>query len=171
MTSSMTSIISDKATLGKNVTIGHFCIIEDGAVIGDNVSIGNYCIIKKNAQIGNNCKFTAYCEIRDNVIIGNNTSFGSRCTVSANAVIGNNVTVKYSFVLTDTPNLQQGNMKNVGKIGDGTLIGANVTLMPGVNLGENVIIGACSQVRCDVPNNEIWYGSPAIFFKKTVNIN
>ena len=95
-----------------------------------------------------------------------NTSFGSRCTISANAKIGDNVTIKYGFVLTDTPNLKEGNIKDVGLIGNNTLIGANVSLMPGVNIGDNVIIGATSQVRCDVPNDEVWFGIPAVFYKK-----
>jgi acetyltransferase-like isoleucine patch superfamily enzyme len=161
-----TSFISEKASIGKNVTIGHFCIIEDNVVIGDHTFIGNYCIIKKGAVIGEGCRFTAYCEIRDNVQIGDHTSFGSRCTISANAVIGSNVTIKYGFVLTDTPVLEQGDVKAVGIVGDNSLIGANVTLMPGFNIGANATIGACSQVRNHVADNEIWYGSPAKLYKK-----
>lgn len=160
-----TSVISDKAKIGDHVKIGHFCIIEDDAVIGEGTVIGNYCIVKKGAIIGKNCRFTAYCEIRDNVKIGDNTTFGSRCTISANAVIGNNVTIKYGFVLTDTPVLEEGDNKVVGCIGDGSLIGANVCLMPGFNIGENATIGACSQVRSHVGDHEIWYGSPAKLFK------
>jgi UDP-2-acetamido-3-amino-2,3-dideoxy-glucuronate N-acetyltransferase len=159
------NFVSEKATIGENVKIGHFTIIEDGAVIGNNVTIGDLCIVRKNAVIGDNCKFTAYCEIRENVKVGNNTSFGSRCTISANAIIGDNVTIKYGFVLTDTPNLKEGDLKNVGKIGDGTLIGANVCLMPGFSIGSNCIIGASSQIRSEIPDNEIWFGTPAKFFK------
>lgn len=159
-------MISEKAILGKNVDIHSLALIEEGAIIGDNTKIGPFCIVRKNAKIGSNCKFTAYCEIRENVEIGNNTSFGSRCTISANAKVGNNVTIKYSFVLTDTPNLEEGDQKSVGNIGDNSLIGANVTLMPGFSIGKNAIIGACSQVRDNVGDNEIWFGNPAKFFKK-----
>ncbi len=158
-------MISKKIKLGKNVEIHPLAYIEDNVTIGDNTKIGPFCIVRKGAVIGMNCKFTAYCEIRENVIIGNNTSFGSRCTISANAKIGSNVSIKYSFVLTDTPNLKEGGNKEVGFIADNTLIGASVTLMPGFNIGKNCIIGACSQVRNNVPDNEIWYGSPAKFFK------
>lgn len=161
-----TSLISKNATLGRNVQIGDFCIIEEGVKIGDNTIIGNYCIIKKNASVGENCKFTAYCEIRDNVKIGNNTTFGSRCTISANAKIGNDIAIKYGFVLADTPDLEKGNEKEVGNIGDQTLIGANVTLMPGVSIGKNCIIGACSQIRKTVSDGEVWYGNPAVLFRK-----
>jgi UDP-2-acetamido-3-amino-2,3-dideoxy-glucuronate N-acetyltransferase len=159
-------MISDKAKIGKNVEIHPLALVEEDTVIGDNTKIGPFCIVRKGALIGNNCKFTAYCEIRENVIIGNDTTFGSRCTISANAVVGNNVTIKYSFVLTDTPNLEEGNFKTVGSIGDGTLIGANVTLMPGFSIGRNAIIGACSQVRANVGDGEIWFGNPATLFKK-----
>lgn len=160
-------MISEKAKIGKNVEIHPLALIEEDVEIGNNTKIGPFCIVRKNAKIGNNCKFTAYCEIRENVEIGNNTSFGSRCTISANAKVGNNVSIKYSFVLTDTPNLEEGDVKSVGNIGDNALIGANVTLMPGFNIGKNSIIGACSQVRDEVGDNEIWYGNPAKFFKKS----
>lgn len=159
-------MMSEKSKIGKNVDIHPTAFVEDGVSIGDNSKIGPFCLVRKGAVIGQNCKFTAYCEIRENVIIGDETTFGSRCTISANAIIGKHVTIKYGFVLTDTPNLQEGDNKSVGSIGDGTLIGANVTLMPGFSIGENCIIGACSQVRAEVANNEIWYGSPAKFHKK-----
>lgn len=159
-------MISEKATLGDNVTFGQYVIVEDDVFIGDNTHIGDFSIIRNGARIGSNCKFTAYCEIRNNVTVGNNTTMGSRCTISANAEIGNNVALKYSFVLTDTPNLEEGDKKSVGKIGDGSLIGANVCLMPGFTIGKNAIIGALSQVRSHVGDNEIWYGNPAKLFKK-----
>ncbi|WP_026914468.1 acyltransferase [Christiangramia portivictoriae] len=157
--------ISPQAEIGENVEIHSMAIVEENAIIGDNTKIGPFCIIRKGAKIGANCKFTAYCEIRENVVIGENSSFGSRCTISANAQIGKNVVVKYSFVLTDTPKLEDGNVKDVGSIGDGALIGANVTLMPGCSIGKDSIIGACSQVRSNVGDKEIWYGNPAEFFK------
>lgn len=158
-------MVSENAVIGQNVEIHPLALVEEGATIGENTKIGPFCIIRKNAKIGKNCKFTAYCEIRENVTIGDNTSFGSRCTISANAVIGDNVTIKYGFVLTDTPNLEEGDKKVVGAIGNGTLIGANVTLMPGFSIGKDCIIGACSQVRSKVGDGEIWFGNPAKLFK------
>lgn len=140
--------------------------IEDNVSIGDNTVIGPFCIVRSGARIGSDCKFTAYCEIREDVTIGDRTGFGSRCTISAGATIGSDVSIKYSFVLTDTPNLKEGYIKSVGNIGDGALIGANVTLMPGFSIGANSVIGACSQVRDNVGAGEVWFGSPAKLFKK-----
>jgi UDP-3-O-[3-hydroxymyristoyl] glucosamine N-acyltransferase len=161
-------MISGNANIGNGCDIHPLALIEDNVTIGENTKIGPFCIVRKGAVIGSNCKMTAYCEIRENVIVGSNTSFGSRCTISANCDIGSNVTVKYAFVMTDTPNLKEGGTKVNAKIGDGSLIGANVTLMPGFNIGKNCIIGACSQVRAHVNDNEIWYGSPAKFYKMNI---
>jgi acetyltransferase-like isoleucine patch superfamily enzyme len=101
-------------------------------------------------------------------MIGDNTVMGSRCTISANAKIGTNCVIKYGFVLTDTPNLDENDKKIVKGIGNDVLIGANVTLMPGVSIGNNSIIGANSQVRSDVGENEVWFGIPAKFFKMKI---
>jgi acetyltransferase-like isoleucine patch superfamily enzyme len=80
------------------------------------------------------------------------------------------VNIKYSFVLTDTPNLKKDNKKLVGVLKEGSRFGANVTIMPGVIIGKNAEVGACSQVRHNVPDNEVWYGNPAKLFKKINNI-
>ncbi|MCB0487333.1 MAG: hypothetical protein KDC99_02590 [Cyclobacteriaceae bacterium] len=176
--------ISPLATIGKNVTIGAFCIIEDDVIIGDNVIIeayamvlrgatigsgtklGTYTKVGKGASIGENCSFTSYCEIRDNCKLGNSVSMGSRCTLSANTIVEDDVIMKYGFVVTDTADLRRNNEKKTGMLKRGSRYGANVVIMPSVTVGVNSEIGACSQVRHDVPDNEIWYGSPAKFYKK-----
>ena len=178
------SIISAEANLGLNVQIGRFCLIEDGVNIGDNVKIGDYSLILSGTTIGDGtnigtytkigakvtigkgCSFTSFCEIRDGCQFGDRVVMGSRCTFSAGTVVEDDVLVKYSFVYTDTPVLSQNQIKKVGVLKKGSRFGANVTIMPGVNIGQNSEIGACSLVRHDVPDNEIWYGFPAKFFKK-----
>lgn len=182
-----TSYISKSAKIGVNVKIGHFCVIEDDVVIGDNTIIENYAMIGKGSiigsstkigtyskvgkevVIGNNCSFTSYCEIRDNCKLGNEVSMGSRCTLSANTLVEDKVIMKYGFVVTDTPNLNQNDKKVTGRLKKNSKFGANVVIMPSVTIGENVEIGACSQVRHNVNDNEIWYGNPAKFYKKVVN--
>jgi acetyltransferase-like isoleucine patch superfamily enzyme len=177
------SIVSERAKLGAGVKIGRYCIIEDDVVLGDNVvvedfaliqagatvgsgtRVGTYCKIGKEARVGSNCSFTAYCEIRDRCVLGNGVSMGSRCTLSANTVVGNGVIMKYGFVVTDTPVLARNNEKVVGGLGDNSRYGANVTIMPGVVVGANSEVGACSQVRTNIPDGEVWYGSPAKFYR------
>lgn len=178
------AFVSPEATIGKDVRIGEFVVIEAGAVIGDGASvadfalvqegarigaktkIGTYCKVGRDVVMGENCSFTSYCEIRDNCILGDGVSMGSRCTLSAGTRVGDGVIIKYGFVVTDTPVLQKNNEKITGKLGSRSRFGANVVIMPGVSIGKNSEIGACSQVRHDVPDNEVWYGNPARFYKK-----
>ena len=92
---------------------------------------------------------------------------GSRCTLSADTIVEDSVIMKYSFVVTDIPTLQENDRKLPGKLKKGARFGACVVIMPGIEVGKNSEIGACSQVRHHVPDNEIWYGNPAKFFRKS----
>jgi len=142
-----TAYISKNIKFGKNVKIGAFVFIQDDVEIGDDVSL------------------KAFCEIRSGCKIGNNVNFGSRCTLANNTIVEDNVNMKYGCVSADTPNLQESK-RTPCLLKKNSRFGANVTIMPGVTIGENSEIGACSQIRVDVPDNEIWYGNPAKFFKK-----
>ena len=143
-------------------------IIGNNTKIGDNVNIAEFVLIGKNVKIGNNVIIKPFCEIRDNCKVGNNVSFGSRCTLAADTIVENHVIIKYGFVATDTPKVPDSK-RTPCKIREKARFGANVTIMPGTTIGENSEIGACSQVRKNVPSNEIWYGNPAKFFKMVNN--
>ncbi|UTW12939.1 DapH/DapD/GlmU-related protein [Marinobacterium rhizophilum] len=178
------SIISEKAKVSASVKIGRFCIVEDnveladgvvvedyvmileGSKIGSNTRIGTYTKVGKNVVIGSNCSFTSYCEIRDNCALGDSVTMGSRCTLSANTIVEDDVIMKYAFVVTDTPDLTNNNQKATGYLKKGSRFGASVVIMPSVTIGENAEIGACSQVRKDVPDSEVWFGMPAKFYRK-----
>lgn len=144
----------------KNVKIHHTSEVHIGSIIGEGTEIGAFCLVGSGCIIGKNVKIGNYCEIRNGVRIGDNTTMGSRCTISSGAKIGKYCTIKYGFVLTDTPDLNSP-AKVVGDVGDNVKIGANVTLMPGIDISNDATIGSCSQVRHDVPVGEVWYGNPA----------
>lgn len=159
-------LLKSGARLGNNVKMEDYTMILSGSKIGNGTKIGTYTKVGKNVIIGDNCQFTSFCEIRDKCKLGSNVAMGSRGTLSAGTVVENDVVMKYSFVVTDTPDLSKGEEKIVGTLKRGSLFGTNVSIMPGVNIGENAEIGACSQVRYDVPDNEIWYGNPAKFYRR-----
>jgi len=143
-------------------------IIGANTKIGENANIAAFVFIGNNVTIGNNVKIKPFCEIRDNCKVGNNVSFGSRCTLAADTIVENDVIIKYGFVATDTPKIRNSE-RTPCCVKRKARFGANVTIMPGVTVGENSEIGACSQVRKNVPPNEVWYGNPAKFFKKIEN--
>lgn len=160
--------IGDNVKIGNNVIIESFTYIGSGAIVGSGCKIGIYSKIGDNAVLGDNVKMSGYVEIRDNCRVGSRSSFGSRCTLSAGTVVEEDVVVKYGFVATDTPDLSSTN-KSLCILKRGSRYGVNVTLMPGVQVGANSEIGAWSQVRKDVPDNEIWFGNPAKFYRKTID--
>ena len=76
------AVISTKAKLGKNVSVGANAVIEDGAEIGDEAIIGAGCFIGKNAKIG------AKTQLWANVTIYHEVQIGSGCLIQSSAVIG-----------------------------------------------------------------------------------
>jgi UDP-2-acetamido-3-amino-2,3-dideoxy-glucuronate N-acetyltransferase len=178
------SIVSKLATLGRDVKIGRFCIVEDGvdladgvvledyamvlagARIGERTKIGTYTKVGRKVRIGADCSFTSFCEIRDNCQLGDRVLMGSRGTLSAGTVVEDDVVMKYAFVVTDTPDLQKNDEKVVGRLKRKSRFGACVVIMPSVTIGENAEIGACSQVRKDVPDNQVWFGTPARYYRE-----
>lgn len=182
------SLVSALATLGRNVKIGRFCIVEDGVVLDDDVvledyamvlagarigarsKIGTYTKIGRKVRMGSDCSFTSFCEIRDNCQLGDRVLMGSRGTLSAGTVVEDDVIMKYAFVVTDTPDLTKNNEKSVGRLKRGSRFGASVVIMPSVTIGENSEIGACSQVRKDVPDNQVWFGTPAKYYREVVTV-
>jgi len=156
-------MISSKAKIGKNVEIGNFVVIEDGVEIGDGTVIRNFVELRKNTKIGKNC----YID--------------SRVSTSGNCEDGNDVTLRYDAILARgckvgdgtyicprvmTNNLDTGKTQIGGAhIGKNCFIGTNTVFQHGVKIGDNVVTGAMAFINKDIPDNEIWIGSPAKFFK------
>ncbi len=177
------SLVAETAVIGRDVHIGRFCIVEDGVELADGVvledyamvqagsrigartKVGTYTKVGKNVVIGADCAFTSFCEIRDRCQLGDRVLMGSRGTLSAGTVVEDDVVMKYAFVVTDTPDLKKNDEKVVGRLKRGSRFGASVVIMPAVTIGENAEIGACSQVRKDVPDNQVWYGIPAKYYR------
>ena len=141
--------------------------------LGNNVSIGkrvdltawdNYCDVKftpeisigQNTKIGDDCHITSI----NKIIIGSNVLFGKKITVTDNAH-GNT-----SFdSLKIPPYLRPLYSKGPVIIEDGVWIGDKVTILPGVTIGKNAIIGANSVVTKDIPKNTVVGGNPAKIIK------
>jgi len=136
-----------------------------------NVNSGN-----KYNVIGRQQKTTLWAE--GNLTIGNHVGMSSTAIICNHSIsIGNHVTIGGNTVIYDTdfhsldPILRtsgedrQHAKKKPVIIKDNVFIGAHTTILKGVTIGNNAIIGACSVISKDIPDNEIWAGNPAHFIK------
>lgn len=149
----------------------HPTAIVGSVKIGEDTTIWQYSIILENAVIGKNCNINCHVLIENKVIIGDNVTIKpgvqiwDGTTIEDNVFIGPNVT----FTNDKFPKSKNRNftLQNT-LIKSGASIGANSTILPGLSIGKNALIGAGSVVTRDIPDDEIWVGNPASFYGKVV---
>lgn len=140
--------------------------------IGEGTSIWQFCVILKQAKIGKNCNINCQVFIENDVKIGNNVTIKSGVqvwdgiTIEDNVFVGPNVTFT-NDLFPKSKNKDFKLEKTIVK--KGASLGANATILAGITIGENALIGAGSVVTKDIPENEIWIGNPAKFLKKNNN--
>ena len=150
--------IARDVVLGKNVRIFNFVNLY-GCTIGDNTKVGSFVEIQKGAVIGKNCKISSHSficegvEIEDNVFVGHNVTFINDLYPRATAGDGK---------------LQEDDdwtcIKTILK--KGASIGSSVTILCGVTIGENAMVGAGSVVTKNVDANTKVSGNPARVHEK-----
>jgi acetyltransferase-like isoleucine patch superfamily enzyme len=154
--------IAADVQMGQNVSVHAFVNLY-GCSIGDNSRVGAFVEIQKNADIGRNVKVSSHtfiCEgvtIEDDVFIGHNVSF---------------INDKYPRATTDNGAPQTEADWAVIRIlvKRGASIGTSATILCGVTIGENAVIGAGSVVTRNVPANAIVAGNPARMMRKAVSL-
>jgi len=103
---------------------------------------------------------------REKFVLGEGTQIGAFTVIDAmnSITIEDNVKVGFSCVILSNSTID--NKAGPVVLKKNCKIGANSTIMPGITIGENAVIGANSFVNKDVPANELWFGVPARFQKK-----
>ena len=130
--------------------------------------VWQYCVIMPGAKIGENCNICSHCLIENDVVIRDNVTI--KCGVQIwdgieledNVFVGSNVTFtndKYPRSQNPSWQLQRT------KVCKGATIGAGSTILPGLTIGENAMVGAGSVVTKDIPAGELWIGNPARFVR------
>lgn len=110
------------------------------------------------------------------IIIGDNTyiNFNFICESAESIEIGKNCSISWNVTIIDSDfhNLNDSkSSKTPVIIGDHTFIGCNSTILKGVHIGNNVIIGANSLVARDIPDNCLACGNPAKIIKNNIKWN
>lgn len=132
--------------------------------IGVDTFVWQFCVILKDAVIGNNCNINCQVLIENDVIIGNNVTIKPGVQIWDGLRIEDNVFIGPNVTFTNDPypcskqypqEFQQTIIKKAASIG------ANATILGGITIGENAMIGAGSVVTKNIPANELWVGNPA----------
>jgi len=145
--------IAPDVKLGENVKIFAFVNLY-GCSIGDNTKIGTFVEIQKGAVVGRNCKISSHtfiCEgvtIEDEVFVGHGVTF---------------INDLYPRATTASGGLQtEDDWKVIPTVvKKGAAIGSGATILAGVTIGEQAIVGAGSVVTRDVPPRTVVAGNPA----------
>jgi acetyltransferase-like isoleucine patch superfamily enzyme len=145
--------IAPDVKLGKNVRIYDFTNLY-GCEIGDDVKIGTFVEIQKGSKIGSRCKVSSHtfiCEgvtLEDEVFIGHGVIFTNDRFPRSTAGDGR---LQTEADWKCIPTL----------VKRGASIGSGATLLCGITVGENALVGAGSVVTKDVPPGAVVAGNPA----------
>ncbi|EMI41652.1 WxcM-like domain-containing protein [Rhodopirellula sp. SWK7] len=132
--------------------------------IGEGTRVWQFSVVLPEAKVGEDCNICSHCFIENDVVIGNRVTV--KCGVQLwdgirvedDVFIGPNVT----FTNDRFPRSQQYPDRFAQTvIKRGASIGANATLLPGITVGQDAMVGAGSVVTSDVPPGAVVVGNPA----------
>lgn len=145
-------------------------VLYSGSRIGKHTLLGDFCSIREECEVGD------YCIISRNVSVNYNTKIGDRVKIMDNSHITGNMIIEddvFISVLVSSTNDNTMGRKEYNKdlvigphIKKGVTIGASSILLPNILIGENCLVGAGSIVTKNIPDNQVWIGSPARYIRE-----
>ena len=160
-----TAIVSDDAIIREGSIIQDYAIVEKGCVIGRSSRIGYHAVLRRGTKIGDHSTFGTHSVSEGNNSIGSYTTIHSQNHITEGVIIEDHVFVAPFFVGANTPKIVHNRnyplVLNPYKIKFGARIGIAVTVLPGVMIGREALVGAGSLVTSDVPDFSVVFGRPA----------
>lgn len=150
--------------IGREATIRPFTTIYAGNVVGDRLQTGQGASIREDNVIGDDVSVGTNAVLEFGNRIGNRVRIHSGCFLEM-VTIEDDVFVGPNVVFTDDPHPMNCPLYKECKGGAVVRrlarIGANSTILPGVEIGENALVGAGSVVVANVPAGAVVVGNPA----------
>jgi UDP-2-acetamido-3-amino-2,3-dideoxy-glucuronate N-acetyltransferase len=159
------SVITQPEPPKKSYFVHPTAIVDEPCEIGTGTKIWHYSHVLKSAKIGERCIFGQNCQIAENVIIGNNVKVQNNVSIYTGAEIEDDVFLGPSCVLTNVTNprsqVNRHSLYEKTIFRRGATVGANATIVCGIELGRYCFIGAGAVVVKDVPDYALMVGNPA----------
>jgi len=143
------SIIYAGVQLGKGNILGDAVVIREGSQLGDYSKVGNGSFIYFDAKIGNHVSIQAKAIIGEESILEDHVFIGPKVTMNLDRYMG-----------------RKGNPLDPIVIRRGAAIGSSCILLPGIEIGENVLVGAGSIINKSLEGNFVYIGNPPRKFRK-----
>ena len=161
------AVIEEKIHIGKNVKIFENAVIKEPCWIGDNCIIGNNSLIREYSNLENDTLIGANAEIarcifQENVHIHSgffgDSIFGNGCRIGAGMITANARIDREKIKSIVKEKKVNTGLKSLGIIaGENVKIGINSSVMPGILIGSDCLIGPATVVRKNIPDNTTFY--------------
>ncbi|MEO5355677.1 MAG: transferase [Nitrospirae bacterium YQR-1] len=154
--------------IGDNAVIRSHTVIYAGNTIGDNFHTGNKANIRESNLIGHNVSIGTLTVVEHHVAIGSGVRIHSQAFIPEYSVLENNVWIGPNVVLTNSKYPNSPSAKESLQrvcVREGAVLGANVTVLPGVVIGLKALVGAGSVIVKEVPDGAVVMGNPAKVLK------
>ena len=161
----------------KDTVIGEGCylrshtVIYSGNRIGEGFQTGHGVLLRDDNEIGDGCSVGSGSVIEFAVRIGNRVRVHSQAFIPEHTVIEDDAWIGPNVVITNAAFPMSAKSKETLQgvtIRRGAKIGANATLLPGIVVGENALVGAGAVVTRDVPDRAVVVGNPGVV-RKTID--
>ncbi len=158
-----------ETVLGSEAHVRSHTVIYAGNVIVNSFQTGNKVNIRELNRIGNNVSVGSLSVIEHHIEIRNNVRIHSQAFIPEFSVLEDDSWLGPNVVLTNAKYpLSRGGKESLKgpRIKRGAKIGANATILPGVVVGENALVGAGAVGVKDVPAGTVAAGNPARFIRQ-----
>lgn len=141
--------------------------VDDGAEIGSGTRIWHFCHIMPEARIGSDCSLGQNVFVANRVTIGNHVKIQNNVSVYEGVVLEDYVFCGPSMVFTNVRFPRSAYPRNTSddylgtRVCYGASIGANATIVCGVEIGRWAMVGAGAVVTRDIPPYALMTGVPA----------
>jgi len=155
---------TNKTIVGKDYNIRSHTVIYSGNIIGESFQTGHGVLLREDNEIVNNVSVVSGSDIEYKLEIGNKVRIHSQVFIPEHSILKDGSWVGPRVTFTNAKFPRSRNVKNNLKgpiIESSAKIGANATLLPGVRVKSNSLVGAGSVVTKDVPRGAVVAGNPA----------